>query len=99
MGIAKHLSTTIKIINRFGLEEEVVVKTADNGHGCFISDMHRVHHESDGISSRFFESPTHRIFEHEEHPEINVLSAHSMALGELSMSIGVDTEVTRIFTP
>ncbi|MGP4994621.1 hypothetical protein [Glutamicibacter ardleyensis] len=99
MGIAKHLSTTIKIINRFGLEEEVIVETADNGYGRFISDVHRVHHESDGMNSRFFESPAYRLFEHDEHPEINVLSAHSMALGELSMSIGVNTEVTRIFTP
>lgn len=99
MGIAKHLSTTIKIVNRFGLEEDVIVQTSDNGEGRFVSDMHRVHHESDGITSRHYESPALRLFEHEEHPEINVLSAHSMALGELSMSIGVDTEVTRIFTP
>ncbi|MGP5523489.1 hypothetical protein ACTXM3_09345 [Glutamicibacter arilaitensis] len=99
MGIAKHLTTTIKITNRFGLEEDVILKTTDNGHGRFISDMYRVHHESDGLESHFYESPTQRIFEHDEHPEINVLSAHSMALGELSMSIGVDAEVTRLFTP
>ncbi|MGP5015580.1 hypothetical protein ACTXJX_17455 [Glutamicibacter ardleyensis] len=99
MGISNQLSTTIKITNRFGLDEDVIVETVDNGRGRFITDIHRVHHESDGLESRFYESPAYRLFEHDEHPEINVLSAHSMAIGELSMALGVNADVTRIFTP
>lgn len=98
-GISNQLSTTIKITNRFGLDEDVIVETVDNGRGRFITDIHRVHHESDGLESRFYESPAYRLFEHDEHPEINVLSAHSMAIGELSMALGVNADVTRIFTP